>query len=175
MSKKTLRNLIVSSMLLLLATAAVAFLLFKIYQQGTLLVQQIETIRAERSQEDTFYRLQRVAEESIGDRQAVGSYFLREESDTIEFLTQIESLAPQAGVVLKTEGLEKKTDKATNVQSIDVTISFSGSEDNVETFMRMLENLPYLLKVTSLDMSAQSSTLWQAKVTLRVQLLPYDK
>lgn len=175
MSKITIRNLIIASTVLLLTTGVFVFMIFQIQAQGRLLVENTKTLNAERLQEDSFYKLQKVADESAGDRGKMVSYFLQEEGDTINFLNQIETLAPQVGVVLKTDSLEKSTDKATGASWVDVSISFSGEEKQVQIFIRVLERLPYLLKITSLDLGAQSNSLWEAKVKLRVFVLTYDK
>lgn len=175
MSKKTLQNLIIASVVLFISLGAFVYMLYEIEAKGDLLSKQIDTLGAERAQEDSFYRLERTAEESAADRELLNSYFLRQESDTIDLLTQIESLAPQIGVALKTEGLQKVTDKATGANWIEINLSFSGEEAQVDRFVKTLEHLPYLLKITSLDLSAQSSTLWNAKVTLKVFVLNYDK
>jgi hypothetical protein len=176
MSQKTIRNLIISSVLLLIALGALGFVVYKINAQGHLLREQVKTIGVEQAQKDSFYRLQRSSEDSAADREKLGSYFLLDESDSIDLLTRIESLAPQAGVTLKEfEGLQTIEDKTTNSHWIEVKIFFSGEEMRVRRFVEVLEQLPYLLEITSLELSSQSSTLWQANVTLRVSVLTYDK
>lgn len=175
MSKKTIRNLIITSILLLISLSVFGYMLFQIEAQGIRLSEQIEALGKEKAQEDSFYRLQRMAADSAQDRERVQSYFLRQEGDTIDLLTRIESLDEQTGVVLKTEGLQNVTDKATGANWIELSLSFSGEEAQVDRFVKALEHLPYLLKITSLELSAQSSALWSAKVTIRVFVLNYDK
>ena len=175
MSKITIRNLIIASMVLCLATGVFIFMIFQIQAQGALLVEHTRTLSAERLQEDSFYKLQRVADESTADREKIVGYFLREEGDTINFLNQVETLATQVGVTLKTDSLEKSTDKATGASWVDVSLSFSGEEKQVQTFIKVLEHLPYLLKITSLDLGAQTNSLWEAKIKMRVFVLTYDK
>ncbi|HEY0964600.1 MAG TPA: hypothetical protein VGE31_02280 [Candidatus Paceibacterota bacterium] len=162
-------------MILVSALAVLGYMLFQIEAKGRQLKEQIKTLNEERGQEDAFYKLQRTAEESAGDRALLGGHFLREESDTIDLLTRIESLAPKMGVVHKIDGLQKVSDKTKTTNWIEISISFSGNEEQVDNFVKMLENLPYLLKITSLNLSAQTSTLWNARVTMRVYVLNYDK
>ena len=147
MSKITIRNLIISCTLLGLALGVFVFMIFQTQAQGKLLVEHIQTLNTEQQQVDSYYKLQKVSDESKVDREKIISYFLREEGDTIDFLNQIETLAPQVGVVLKTDSLEKSTDKATGASGIDVSLSFSGEEKRVQTFIKVLERLPYLLKI----------------------------
>ncbi len=183
MSKKTLRNLIITSVLLLVSLIVFGYMLFQIEAQGDRLKDQIDTLGEEKAQETSFYNLQRTAQDSATDREMINSYFLRQEGsddqsgdDPIDLLTRIEALAPQTGVVLKNaEGLKEVTDKATGANWIELTLSFSGEEAAVDRFVKALEHMPYLLKITSLELSAQSSTLWGAKITMQVFVLNYDK
>jgi hypothetical protein len=52
--------------------------------------------------------------------------------------------------------------------------SFEGSRSRVQNFITILEELPYVLKVITVDIVAADQTRWQAQVTMRVRVLNYD-
>lgn len=175
MSRTTIQNLIISLFLLLSAIGGFLFMLNKINKQGDLLVEQINTLSTEQTQENSFYKLQRIAEESAADRKTLAKYFLHEDSGSIDFLNQIEALAPAAGVELNTDShsLVKIVEKETGANWIEVGLSFSGSKERTQNFIKILENLPYSSHITQLNLSARSQAEWQAKITIRVRVLAY--
>lgn len=175
MSKVTIRNIIIVIILLLIASTAYGFVVYNVTAQADSLEAQIDILEEEQAREETYYKLQRIAEETVSDREKVSSYFLFRESDSIDFLNKVESLAPEAGVVLKTEGLELIEDKVDDSEWIEVQFSFVGSRENVQRFIKVLETLPYVLRVTDINMSARSSTEWSVRLTLKVIVSTYDE
>jgi len=119
-------------------------------------------------------RDRRIAEETQEERLQLESYFLLKESDSIDFLNNIESIAPQAGVVLQTSSLDTVVDPSDNSQWIEVDFSFSGSRSRVREFVEVLEELPYVSRMMSLNVTMQNQGQWQAEVTMRVRVLAYD-
>lgn len=178
MSKKTIRNLIIASLCLTVALGALVFLVLVIEKQGAQLIQHVSTLGSEQAQEEAYYKLQKKAEESSADRARLDSYFLKKESDTIELLTRIETIAAQVGVRFSEEdgySLQTNIDKKTNTQWVEAGITVSGSEADVLRFIEILENLPYFSNVTKVELKTLSSTLWNADITIRAPLLTYDK
>jgi len=175
MTRLTIRNLILATLFLISMIGGFLFMLSRISAEGTLLREQVAAMNAEQAQRDALNRLERMADESTDDRASLVSHFLQQESDSINFLNQIESLAPSAGVSLQTDSLQKITDPETSSTWIEVGFTFSGSKENVQKFVSVLEHVPYLSHITSLKLAARSSTNWQARVTMRVYVLSYDK
>lgn len=175
MSKSAKRNFIIAVILIALSLGAFALMVYQINAQGAELETQLIALEEERAQEASFLRLQRIAEESIADREQVRSYFLEQESDSIDFLNLIEAIAPEAGVVLATDALGLIVDPSDQSQWIEATFSFSGSREEVERFIRILESVPYVSRVTSIEMNARSSTEWRASVIIQVRVLAYDE
>lgn len=174
MSRLTIRNLIIASLFLLVSLGAFGYMVKEIGKQGNLLSERVQALSKQRSQESSFYRLQKISEDSVKEREKLTAHFLQKESDSIDFLNQVESLAPEVGVNLKTENLKEIIDK--NGKSwIEVNFSFSGSKQRVQNFIDVLENLPYLSQVTSVSLSSGESAVWQAKVVMQVHVLSYDK
>tara|TARA_B100000508_G_scaffold97182_1_gene76126 strand:- start:3603 stop:4130 length:528 start_codon:yes stop_codon:yes gene_type:complete len=175
MSSGTKKNIIVAAILIALATAAFGFMFYQISVQGKTLMAQVTALREEQAQEATYLRLQNIAVDSVEDREQLGSYFFRREADSIDFLNLVESIAPQLGVTLKTNDLSVVTDQVDQTDWIEVPFSFSGSRESVQNFIKVLENMPYVSKLMSVDIAARSSTNWNANVVMRVRLLDYDE
>ncbi len=53
--------------------------------------------------------------------------------------------------------------------------TFSGSRERVLNFIKVLETLPYVLRVNSIEMRALSGTDWEAKISMKLQILNYDE
>jgi len=175
MSKSTIRNIILSLVLIVTSVAIFGFMAYQITQQGSRLAFQIETLEKERSQEASRLKLKRTADETVSDREQLKSYFLEQESDSIDFLNKVESLAPIVGVKLQTSGLESVVNSADDTKWIQAEFSFSGSRAQIDRFIKILETLPLVLKIKSIEMVTKSNTEWQATVAIQVQVLSYAK
>jgi hypothetical protein len=175
MSKTTIRNLILASLSLLIAIGGFSFIVFKINSKEQELQSQFKTLNDENVRENSFHKLQKTAEESVTDRDRLAKYFLKQESDSIDVLNWVESMAPKARVTLQTKSLQKVSDKDTKTDWIEVAFVFSGEQKDVERFVGILERLPYLSYITSLSLNGRSSGDWQALVTLRVYIFNYAK
>lgn len=148
---------------------------YRVGEQGEELGIQIEALEKQQAQEATHRSLQRTAETSKDDRQHLESFFLSKESDSIDFLNQVESLAPRVDVALRTQGLEVLTDVTDGGQWIVASFGFSGTREQVQQFIQILETMPYVSRLTEVQIGRQSSVLWQATVTMQVRILTYDE
>lgn len=175
MSKSTIRTAIIAFIFILIAGSGLGFMVTKTGQQALVLNQQIETLQVERTQEVSFQRLQKIAEETVNDRGAIESYFLKRESESIDFLNLVEELAPQAGVTLKTSGLNTIKPPGSSYEWIEVSFEFVGEQNRVDAFLYLLENLPYHSRVSEVNLKARSSEQWQAEVTMQVMIYAYDE
>jgi hypothetical protein len=175
MSKGTIRIIIFALLLLVVTGGVFGLVVFQVINQGEKLGIQIDVLESERTQEASFYALQKKSAETISEREMLESFFLESESSSIDFLNHIETLAPEVGVVLKTEKLGVIMDTEDESEWVEVSFSLESSRSGVQDFVKILENLPYILRITSLDISAQSLKSWQAKVTLQVRILNHDK
>jgi hypothetical protein len=175
MSWSTKRTILISLILAVVSITVFGFMVFRVVGQGDRLVAQIIALEEQRAQEVEYRNLQHIANDSAADRAALQEYFLAQESESIDFLNQVETLAPNVGVALKTTKLELVTDKATKHAWIEVAFEFSGTRDHVQTFIELLETLPYVSRLESVTMNARSRSDWQASVTMKVQVLSYDE
>ncbi len=170
MSRLTIRHLVASALLLIVSVSMCALAVYKIIADGEMLKGQVTVLATEQAQENSYYRLQKINEDSKNERARLGTYFLKQSSDSIDFLNKVEELAPQAGVSLTTETLQDIADKKTGTKWIEVEFSFSGTQADVERFVRILERLPYYSQISSASLRARSLNNWQADVTMRVFL-----
>lgn len=177
MSPSTIRNVIISSILTGLIVVIFVFTLSEVNAQGKKLLDQIKTLQEYRAQQDSYLQLKRLADESKSDRELLRSFFLLKESDSIDFLYQVEDLASEIGVTLDTSNNNVGTvkDKKDDSEWVEVSYSVVGSRERVQSFIKILEKMQYVSRLMSVDMRALSKTEWQAKVKLRVRLLTYDE
>jgi ACT domain-containing protein len=94
---------------------------------------------------------------------------LAQESDSINFLNHVETLARDLGVSLKTNNLD--TVSIDDRTWITTSFSFSGREGDVKKFVSVLETLPYVLELTSVNLETESGGNWSSEVALRVRVL----
>ncbi|MFT7644675.1 MAG: hypothetical protein ACI9BF_000326 [Candidatus Paceibacteria bacterium] len=175
MSKSTIRNGVMALLLISSAVGVFGIMVYQVIAQGDHLNSQIEVLEKERARDASYYQLVRIEEESTADREELRSHYLFKESDSIDFLNRVETLAPEVGVSLKTDKLNVITDESDNSEWVQVSFSFSGSRERVQRFIQVLESLPYVLRVTEVEMGAKSSTEWSVNLTLQVRVLAYDK
>ena len=175
MSPVTIKITSLSLLLFLVATGAFVFMWQQTQQQGEKLVSQLDTLNEQRAQEESFFRLRRVAEESAQERALLKSYFFSKESDSIDSLNMVEQLAPDVGVILETTSLNLVEDADDGKQWIEIGFLFDGSRSRVQEFLNTLEDLPQVSKIMKVDMLASDQTKWQARVTMRVRVLNYDE
>lgn len=172
MTKTTRTALIIALVGLLLAGAACTYLLLNIISKGDQLRVQIDALAAQNEQAAALLRLQRLAQETAAPREELESYFLLRESDSIAFLTEIETLAPKVGLALKTQSLKQVTHDGANW--IEVTFTVTGQRTDVDNFVQILEIIPYVSQIQSVTMNGRSPQAWEATITIYVHLLSYD-
>jgi ACT domain-containing protein len=112
---------------------------------------------------------QQVLNETLDQRTMLKSYYLAQESDSINFLNHVETLARDLGVSLKTNNLD--TVSIDDRTWITTSFSFSGREGDVKKFVSVLETLPYVLELTSVNLETESGGNWSSEVALRVRVL----
>ena len=175
MSPSTIKITVVSVVLFIAATGAFVFMLLQSQQQSERLESQLATLDEQRSQEASYYRLQRIAEVSAADRAQLSSFFFASESESIDFLNTVERLAPEAGVSLETDTLNLVEDTENNKQWVEIGFSFEGSRSRVQNFLTILEDLPYVSKIKRVEMVATDQIKWQSQVVMQIRVLTYDE
>jgi hypothetical protein len=171
MMSSTLRNLLVSVVIFLLVVGTVVFSLISTLNKSQVLEEQIIALAATNQQEEALLRLERVAQASEAERAELASYFLLRESDSISFLSEIESIAPNLGVGLETTSLRQTS--ADGKEWIEAALTVSGSRTAVERFIETLEVIPFVSRIASITMQGNTPANWQADITVQLQLLNY--
>lgn len=171
MTKTTLSNLIVAAAIFVVVVGVVAVAFWRVLNDSQTLEQQITAVAAQNQQEETLLRMQRIAQSSENQRAELASYFLLRESDSISFLSDIETVAPTLGLVLETTNLRQINEN--NKEWIEATFSVGGRRDDVQEFVQIMENIPYVSRLKSVSMLGSRDGVWQAEVIIQVQLLTY--
>ncbi len=143
-------------------------------REGDELVARLSTIEEAQQRQQAYGELTRLVNETQADREELLSYVLTEDK-TIDFLTSIEKAAVRNSVELTTESLRKVENKG-RFDTLQVSFTFSGDKQDVQTMLRMLETLPYHSTVTQLslqlkDASASGRIQALARLKLEVTLL----
>lgn len=173
MSRSTKVTLIFALIGFVVSSSIVITTMYQVNQQGAQLEIQRINMAAELAQQDSFSRLQRKYETSTSDRQQLQSLFLLSEADSVELLNYVESLAPEMGMSLQTERAElSPTEEDSGWAVID--FSLVGSRSAVENYIKIIETLPYVLRVDDVSLINSSGSEWKAETTVRVQYLNYD-
>ena len=100
------------------------------------------------SMKDKMGTLSRIIRESKADRDNLDLHFITKET-TSNFIEELESLAIRSGVILKIRSLNVgKEDKQVNKPSyLKFDLRFDGSFPRVFKFLKILENLPYRIRL----------------------------
>ncbi len=175
MSKSTTTTIIIATSLFLVSLFSLGFMAYQINLKGNLLAVQVEAVAEANQQEGSYFKLKRLFEETVAERDKLSSYFLENEGASVDFLNTIEQLATQARVGLGIEGLEVLDNQEGGQEWIGVTFSFLGSREGVLNFIKVLETLPYVLRVNSTEIKALSGTDSEARVSMQIQILNYDE
>lgn len=172
MNVRTKRLVILAAVLFIVALVASAFFVREIKVQSTNLSQQITAIEVDRAQQAVFARIQHTSEETTSTRQALQSYYLQSQSDSIDFLNFIESQAAASGVTLVSNAPKEVVEEG--VVFLSVAYTYTGSLNRLENFIAQLENIPYVSQLESLSLVQQTGSTWEAKVVIKVHVLNYE-
>lgn len=175
MSRTTVKTLIISITALLLSAGAFGFYLNLFVSKANTLSLQIENLKIQREQEESHFRLQKIAEESASDRELMAGYFLHSEGGSIDLLNKIEGLAPAAGVQVETNKLELVTKDNDGSDWVEIGFSIKGKRENVQDFIRVIENIPYVSRINSVNLQSVNSTQWDADIIILVRVLNYGE
>jgi hypothetical protein len=166
----TKKLLILSLGLTFLALGAMSFFFLEIRAEGIRLEDQIAILTESKTKESAYLRLVRLANETEAERAALAKNFFKEEGDSITFLGEIETLASELGITLKTDALEKKFDKDKNQESISITFVYEGPKHLIFNFSKLMELTPYHSKVESLSLQKTSGGSWSGRLTISITI-----
>jgi len=170
---KTKRVAIIAAVLLVTMIALVVFGVRTIIAASKNLSEQIAAIEVDQSQQAAFARLQKLVIETEVEREELRSYYLSSQSDSIDFLNYIEQLAIDRGVELETLN-PTEVERLDGQTYLSVGYKISGRLTQVEEFIQLLETIPYVSQIVSVNLGRQSSVLWSADVMIDVAVLTYE-
>ncbi len=172
-SAKTKRVAGIAAVLLVAAIVLTIMGIRTIIAESEELSEQIEAIAVDQSQQVAFTRLQKLMQETADDRSELQSYYLSSQSDSIDFLNYIEQLAADRGVAIETRN-PTEVERETGGTYLSVGYTISGGLTQVESFIQLLETIPYVSELTSVRLVRQSPVVWEADVMIDVAVLSYD-
>ena len=139
--------LIISLVLLLLFSFAFVFLYQEINNNNNRTQQNTVNLQTETFRRDDIASLDQSLQKIAPDRALLENHFIKS-SDIVPFLNMIEKLAREVGVLVQIDSVDTKTD---NLELI-VGLKASGRFESIYKFLTLLENSPYELYFTSMDM-----------------------
>ena len=169
MNSRTKKILILSLVAVSISATACIFLLYQINTQGKKLGSYITILNEQSAQEESYVRISRLVQETEDDRKTVASAFFKDESDSIGFLGDIESLATKIGLELTTDELNKVTaeDKS---EYITMTFTYRGKKAVVQDFTTLLEQVPYHAWIQSLYLQEIDTSTWEGTATIHITI-----
>ncbi len=169
MNSRTKKILILSILAVSISTMACVFLLYQISTQGEKLENYLTILNEQSAQEESYIRISRLVQDTEADRKTVASAFFKDESDSIGFLGNIESIATAIGLELTTDELNKVTaeDKS---EYIIMTFTYRGKKAVVQEFTTLLEHMPYHSWLESLYLQATNEDIWEGTATIHITI-----
>jgi len=172
MSTKT-KKILTTSIITATVTVSILGLFFnEIRSRGTQLEQQISILTENNSKESTSVRVKRLVQETEQQRLKLTNNFFANESQSISFLSEIEQLARNLGLSLKTEALDKVIDPVSSAETVKIVFAFNGQKSTVLRFAEILEVVPYHSSVDSLALRKQSNGNWEGRATISIVINP---
>lgn len=170
MSRSTIRNVIVSGVLFALAAALLGGVWWQVTEKGTLLYEQITTIKESNLRTQNYRQLEATINQSQAERAALQQFFLNE-TTTITFLSEVEAIARAGGVQITTDALVVEPHPTEGFETLRLQATLVGAEENVLNLLEVLESLPYHSTLRSLTLQKEPTNAnWKATVVITFSL-----
>ena len=168
LTSRTQQLCIVALLFAAMAIGAAVYLFTMIQRQGAQLDSYVHLISESTRQAEEYSRVERQVEETEADRARLRKFFFEDQTDSLNFLAEVEqNLAKHIGVALQTTDIATVADaKRPDESEIRISFRYTGSEQAVLDFSRLLEVLPYHSRVDSLVIKAGDAGNWQGEVTI---------
>lgn len=172
----TTKKILVIALFLIFASALVfVFMVYQVIEHGEQLTNQTVLLNKENAQADSYAYMHKLSLETVDERDFLKSYFLEKEGSSIDFLNYVETLAKETSIDLKTSELDTVDSKGDEPKWIETTFSIEASREKIQQFIKILETVPYVSRITDIKMSSKVGDEWKASVTMRVMVLGYDE
>lgn len=171
MSKNTKNTFIIALIISLVSISACGFIIYEIKNQGLQLEEKVKILAEYNDKEISYLNVTKIMKEAEGDREQIANKFFKNEKDYILFLDEIETLAPNMGLVLKTSAIEDVFDDQKKLIFAKITFSYKGQKKSVMDFSKMLENIPYYSYIETLSLKDVSES-WEGEATILISVKP---
>lgn len=152
--------------------AVAGFTYYLINTDGARLADRMQVIGENQLMQERYDELQVILSQSEDEHAELDSHLLTE-GKTINFLSEIETLARNMGLQFSTDSLEVETMPNPQFGSIVMRLQAEGERATLIEFLTLLETLPYYSRIQELQfdrVQARSGTLWSARITLMVAM-----
>jgi len=168
--------LFIASTGLLLFGFTLVFLYQEINNNDQKTQQDTVSLQTETRRRDDLASLDRALQKITTDRALLESHFIKS-SDVVSFFNNVEKLAQAAGVSSQINSVDTKTDNT----GLMVELKVSGRFEAIYKFLTLLENSPYTLDFTYMDIHKLPSSAVSGKnianpgweVVFKIQLLSF--
>lgn len=175
MSKSTKKIITIALLLTLVSATVFGFMAHSVIKQGEQLTNQTIILNKENAQADSYASMHKISLETTEERSLLKSHFLEREGSSIDFLNYVESLAKKTSIDLVTNELGVVDSKEGELKWIEATFSLESSRENIQQFIKVLETVPYVSRITGTAMTSRLGDNWKAVITMRVMILDHDE
>ncbi len=171
MTKKTTNTLAVASIFALVTFGVLVAMVFVLFNKEEALVLLKTTIAEQRAKEQAARSVSQLIDETAPTRTELASFFLAEK-DTITFIAEIEKLAVEKGVVLRTTGLDLRPASETTPVELQTQFTVVGSRSAIVDFMQALETLPYHSRLPKWGIFSRDGKTFESSIDIFVTITP---
>ncbi len=167
MNNRTRIVLIVSLVYFIAVASVLGCVVYLIHQQGTRLDESQIAIAEHAAKEAAYNHVVQLLDSTTADRAALTTFFITEK-ETITFISELEIIAKRLGVTVETTELAVVGKTGTAPGSLAVGLRFSGSPEQVTTFVTILENIPYHSSIPDLIISKSGAVANTVSGTIKL-------
>lgn len=156
---------------------SVLLLIGVLYQMNRVASQYKEkllVIEKNLEQEQVYNSLEFTIQSSRVERAQLEEYILTKD-DTISFLTEIEQMSRNLGIVLRTKSLEEGKVEGSVYDDLRMAFDVEGTMSQLENFVQLLELLPYHGQVQRVNFNkVEGEELFSGDIIITISLIPHD-
>jgi hypothetical protein len=154
-----------------LATAggAVGLMSLLIARDSSELDVQVQVIADSAALVKQYAELTAFMNETAVDREQLEQFILHE-NDIISFLSEVETTGRSLGLTIQTTNLTTQKNPTSAFDTLRVSLTFSGSERAVFTFLELMENLPFAQQIPSFSFSNNAEQPGQMSGAMQIAL-----
>ncbi len=168
MTKPTITMLTVSLIYCVLFGGVLIYAYVSVSSQGQE-VKRLELTMAEQNAKELAARsITEIISKTQDSRDKLSRYFVTEK-DTINFITDIESLAASLGVSIETTSLEILPGQTGARGQLKTSFAVEGDRTAIKNFIKAIENLPYHSTVPELEIDLNGNE-WSAYISVLVTM-----